>query len=274
MKRIDTAHERSARAARPAFTLIELLVVIAIIALLVSILLPSLQKAKDMAKEVICMSNLSGISKALGLYESENSGYYPTGAYASSANGPPPGFDSFRKAQWFFVLRDYSARPAGGTQGEVADAHNIYRCPMAISFPPHAADWGLYSCSYIPNDVVLDHPVHNKEKPKPVKSSSIRKTSQQMVMADWWNGAECDWGNWGMVGSDPAISSNEEVWYGESTPETPDASWTQRIKPWHGGGKESNLLMADYSVKASVTSDEGVTYRYQNPTVDDDGNPL
>ncbi len=62
---------------RQAFTLIELLVVIAIIALLVSILLPSLAKAKDLAKAAMCMSNLRNIGLTLVLYAEENDGFTP-----------------------------------------------------------------------------------------------------------------------------------------------------------------------------------------------------
>jgi prepilin-type processing-associated H-X9-DG protein/prepilin-type N-terminal cleavage/methylation domain-containing protein len=51
-----------------AFTLIELLVVIAIISLLVSILIPSLQKAKELAKGVVCMSNARSLSLSITLY--------------------------------------------------------------------------------------------------------------------------------------------------------------------------------------------------------------
>jgi type II secretory pathway pseudopilin PulG len=51
--------------------LIELLVVMAIIALLMAILLPSLEKARAMARRATCTSNLSGIGKALAMYEAD-----------------------------------------------------------------------------------------------------------------------------------------------------------------------------------------------------------
>jgi len=58
-----------------AFTLIELLVVIAIISLLVSIMIPSLQRAQELARRAKCMANLSGMAKVLPLYAHSEGGY-------------------------------------------------------------------------------------------------------------------------------------------------------------------------------------------------------
>ena len=56
------------------FTLIELLVVVSIIALLIAILLPSLGKARRMAKTAKCLASARGISQSMNIYMADYSG--------------------------------------------------------------------------------------------------------------------------------------------------------------------------------------------------------
>ena len=82
------------------FTLVELLVVIGIIALLISILLPALNSAREQANRVKCAANLRSIGQAMILYAQENHGQYPRTWYAPNTvahffncdgSGPPFG---------------------------------------------------------------------------------------------------------------------------------------------------------------------------------------
>jgi len=65
------------------FTIIELLVVISIIALLVSILMPALSRARELARRVVCASNLKQSSLLLFMYSDDHRDYYPP------HDGPP-----------------------------------------------------------------------------------------------------------------------------------------------------------------------------------------
>lgn len=119
--------QRSVRGSS-GFTLIELLVVVAIIALLVAILLPSLNQARQEARTVVCATNLVHVAKAVSVYMTRER-YYPVSyAYLSSDGsvdvsaaaqesiGGPPSPNGY--VHWSYFL--YS-------NGEVED--KSFQCP-------------------------------------------------------------------------------------------------------------------------------------------------
>jgi len=59
------------------FTLVELLVVVAILALLISILMPSLGRAGELARKTMCATNLSALGKGWAMYFEQNGGKMP-----------------------------------------------------------------------------------------------------------------------------------------------------------------------------------------------------
>ena len=65
------------RTSRTGFTLVELLVVIGLIALLISILLPSLRKARLSAQRIVCANNIRQVALAQTAYAGESRGFLP-----------------------------------------------------------------------------------------------------------------------------------------------------------------------------------------------------
>ena len=90
----------------PAFTLVELLVVIGIIAIMIGILLPSLNRAREAAKRPHCLSPLHQIHTMLVMYANQNRGKVPLG-YSGSGKG------AVAQGNNYFLSRATSKSPDG-----------------------------------------------------------------------------------------------------------------------------------------------------------------
>ncbi len=86
----DQKHPNSAARGRGGFTLIELLVVIAIVAVLMALLLPAVQQARERARMVQCQNNLKQIGLGLASYEASHRCFPPSFVRQEDGNPPPP----------------------------------------------------------------------------------------------------------------------------------------------------------------------------------------
>ncbi|HEX6963204.1 MAG TPA: DUF1559 domain-containing protein, partial [Lacipirellula sp.] len=134
-------------ARRPAFTLVELLVVIAIIGVLVAMLLPAVQQAREAARRSQCVNNLKQIG--LGFLNHESShGFLPTGGWSPWYVGDPDmGAGSNQPGGWMYQILPYIEQqslyrlPADGdkfvrTSQQKAATVELQRRPIAAFHCP------------------------------------------------------------------------------------------------------------------------------------------
>jgi prepilin-type N-terminal cleavage/methylation domain-containing protein/prepilin-type processing-associated H-X9-DG protein len=230
---------------KKAFTLIELLVVISIIALLLSILMPSLGKAKKIAQAVVCQSNLKQWNLCYYLYSQENEGKLPefdpvssSQTYMESLRSYYSNIDKMRTCPAAAKV-DPSLEVTPGNPSYFGSTLKAWKLDTTVNWST-ADDWGIGSYAenswirrYVNHqDGALEAQVRKKTWEKLTKMKNL--SNIPMIMDGRWN-------NLWPESNIPGRVSSEQEFYG------PGSYLSLNCVAMRRHSKGINVAMADGS---------------------------
>ena len=172
---------RDEKCRRGGFTLIELLVVIAIIALLLSVLMPSLRRARAIAKRLVCAHNLKQVSLAVDLYLYSNDNTYPC------AQDPLPA------GYWLWMGRGWRSFVSPHLGGNIdPDNPSVLFCPEdRVAKEKYESTSYSYSLAFYhsPEQIAdMNSPADTYTNPRPSipqRSLDVARPSHKILMGEW-----------------------------------------------------------------------------------------
>jgi prepilin-type N-terminal cleavage/methylation domain-containing protein len=216
-----------------AFTLIELLIVIAIIAVLMAVLIPALNRAREMGKRAACMNNTKTLALAWTLYCSDHDGMMPASQGLATTGWVRGLTGTYQTRPVEAPMQDQIAAIRAGELYRYTTTEKVYRCPVAKRNEMRTYSAAPSMNGYSPEDGPI------------VKSlNRLRQLSTRLVFIDdhgenwdamwyifykeprWWNPVPMRHGA-GTVASFADVHSDFHVWKDPRTIEYAQMTWQQ-----------------------------------------------
>ena len=185
------------------FTLIELLVVIGIMGILVTILIPSLEKSRTKVRQVSCMSNLRQIVQGTIVFTLDKDGEFPS--YKSNSSSWPWGFSDWGIESTNFYTDYLNAKDVYFCAQDLVNSSQSEAAKCYPNFPTQASDAWRVNISYnyfFGRDIW--NPDNANHRGGEIRIQDVSETAEATILADVMRFGTTDYtviSNWNHKGS-------------------------------------------------------------------------